>query len=182
MAEAVVIIGSPRSGTSLSTNVTFEMGYHADFERANKFNENRIWENDELVTINEILMNFFGTGIARPNALPPDWKVAKSWSSQSRGSESHSENEFLWAVGLEYSATLHYSSILEGIASFGYQVSDMRSRNPSDVAKSMKRAYGIDESRGEEVWLSYTLNAIMNTMNERRMFVYSYDDYFEKPE
>ncbi len=76
MAEAVVIIGSPRSGTSLSTNVTFEMGYHADFERANKFNENGIWENDELVTINEILMNYFGTGMLHPNALPPDWKAA----------------------------------------------------------------------------------------------------------
>ncbi len=54
-------------------------------------------------------------------------------------------------------------------------------RNPLDVAKSMKRAYGIDQSRGEEVWLSYTLNAIMNTMNERRMFVI-YDDYFERPD
>ena len=177
MAKAVVVLGSPRSGTSLTTKVVHELGFYADYGRMDEFNEEGYWENPEAGRINGMIMEYHGYDGYACEMLPRGWENSKGL----RQFDSEAE-KFIRAMSArgdwvvknpQFCMTLPYWKRFLPLDT-RYLVCV---RNPADAAMSMKRQRNIDWSLGLEIWFNCTMTALKNTEGQKRMVVF-YDDYF----
>ena len=66
MAKNVIIVGAPRSGTSMTANIFIKKGYHVtddeteNLQTANEFNPHGYWESAALRRCNEEIFNLVG--------------------------------------------------------------------------------------------------------------------------
>ena len=177
LAKAVVVLGSPRSGTSLTTKVVHDFGFYADYGRADRFNEEGYWENPQVGRINGMIMEYNGFDGFACETLPAGWENSKGLrhldSEADRIIQSMNARGDWVVKNPQFSMTLPYwKRFLPRDTRYLICV-----RNPVDVAKSMKRQRNIDPNLGLEIWFNCTISALKNTEGKKCKVVL-YEDYF----
>lgn len=170
-------MGPPRSGTSLTTRIVHELGFYADYGRADEFNEAGYWENAEAGRINGLIMQYFGYDGFSCEPLPHGWENFKELSRLDtsakalvRSASSHGD----WVVkNPQFCFTLPYWKKFLPIDT-RYLICI---RSPSSSAMSMARQRGMSQELGIEIWYNSVTSALKNTEGLDRMFVF-YEDYF----
>jgi hypothetical protein len=186
---AVCVIGAPRSGTSLTTNVLNLLGVHLGREdelmpAQPGQNPAGFWEHEELVRFNDELLAAISErpvqeGEGWREALPP----AQGWESQAslaplrRAATELLSSSFgrssLWGwKDPRTSLTLPFWQLL--IPNLAHVICV---RHPLDVAASLHRRDGMQRDEALALWLRYNAAAIAGTRGRPRIVV-SYERWF----
>lgn len=182
----VCVLGTPRSGTSLTARVLnlcgLYFGEREDMIPASSVNEAGFWELGRAVTLNaRILKRLGGTGYSAP-LRPPGWEACENLLEEREEARQLIAETFAGRQAWGWkdprnSFTLPFWQVL---------VPRMRHvvcfRNPLDSAASGRRmASGqleMDEPAALELWQRYLLGSILNTRGQPRIFV-PYEAYFD---
>ena len=190
VVRAVCVIGPPRSGTSLTTNILnllgVDLGREDDLMPAQPGqNPAGFWEHERLAAFNEELLRAVSE---RPFREGEGWREAVApepgWESGPRAGE------------LRESARGLVSSSFGGSPLWGWKdprtsltlpfwhelVPDLLHvicvRHPLDVAASLHRRDGMQPSEALSLWLRYSAAAVVNTRGRPRIVV-SYERWFQ---
>lgn len=173
-----MVLGSPRSGTSLTTSIVHQLGFYADFGRADEFNEAGYWENAEAGRVNGMIMEYHGFDGFSCEPLPAGWENSKAMAHLDLNAKAVVQSLNCrgdWVVkNPQFCFTLPYWK--------KFLPSDTRYlvcvRSPTDAAMSINRQRGISPELGLETWYNSTTSALRNTEGLDRVVVF-YEDYFK---
>lgn len=187
--KRIIILGSARSGTSLTGSILHELGVHIlkpDF--VDEFNPQGYWgEDPELLKLNQAIRTSLGERVERngPGESLGELFVPKQWDFNSNLAQlrptaialrSSYDTHGLWAwKDVNMSLTLPLWK--EIIPSAYYLVCV---RNPLAVARSEVRRYGYSLTRALASWQVYTTAALKNVEGEKFLTVF-YDDLLDRP-
>jgi len=186
---AVCVIGAPRSGTSLATNVLNLLGVHLGREdelmpAQPGQNPAGFWEHEGLVRFNDELLASISErpvqeGEGWREAVPPPrgWESQASLAPLRRAAHELLSSSFgrssLWGwKDPRTSLTLPFWQLL--IPKLAHVICV---RHPLDVAASLHRRDGMQRDEALALWLRYSAAAIEGTRGRPRIVV-SYERWF----
>lgn len=175
--KSVVVLGSPRTGTSFTTSLLHDLGYHVDAGLKDRFNERGYWENFYVVTINDVILNHFGGVLETPPKLPEGWEQSnfvKRLDNHAVGIIAKAKHHESWALkDPRFSLTLPYWKRFLPLDT----VFLVCLRRPELAAMSMNRTFGMNIETAVKLWSFYTTQALKNTEGSQRLLI-DYDDYY----
>jgi hypothetical protein len=188
--KVVVVLGMPRSGTSLLANLLHVMGVNLgnNLVKANEDNPEGYWENEDISRLQKQIIEL-GIRLGGPDrsllAIPP-----KYWNSP-EFDESKQQLRDLVAKELEQSPGLwgfkdsRTTRILpiwkEVFQQLGLEpVYLLALRNPLAVAASMAKLWETSPGLGQLMWLTHNVDALAGTGRQVRLVV-DYDRWFSHP-
>lgn len=176
-ARSVIVLGSPRTGTSLTASVLRELGYHVDAGLNDRFNERGYWEDFYVLTVNDVILNRFGGVLENPPRLPEGWEESgfvRKLDDEALGIIAKAKQHESWALkDPRFSLTLPFwKRFLPPDTVFIVCL-----RRPDLAAMSMNRSFGMNLETAAKLWSFYTTQALRNTEGKRRLLI-DYDDYF----
>ncbi len=188
-SRAVCVIGAPRSGTSLTTNVLDLLGVHLGREdelmpAQPGQNPAGFWEHEELVRFNDKLLASIserpvreGEGWREAIPPPPGWESEAALAPLRRTASELLSSSFgrstLWGwKDPRSSLTLPFWQLL--IPNLAHVICV---RHPLDVAASLNRRDGMQRDEALALWLRYSAAAIAGTRGRPRIVV-SYERWF----
>ena len=186
---AVCVIGAPRSGTSLTTNVLNLLGVHLGGEdelmpSQPGQNPAGFWEHEGLVRFNDELLASIserpvreGEGWREALPPPPGWESQAALAPLRRTAQEQLSSSFgrwpLWGwKDPRTSLTLPFWQLL--IPNLTHVICV---RHPLDVAASLHRRDGMQRDEALALWLRYSAAAVAGTRGRPRIVV-SYEGWF----
>jgi hypothetical protein len=175
--QALVVLGMHRSGTSALAGVLARLGATPPrtLMRADRENPAGYWESDVIFPIHTRLLVALDSEWDSPAPLPADW-----WTSPTA---ARFENELVDAVGREFGAASLFvlkdpricrllplwTRVLGRVgARAGYV---LLTRNPIEVAESLRLRDGFTREISLLLWLRYLLDAELGTRGAPRTFL-----------
>jgi len=175
--EALFILGMHRAGTSALTRCMSLMGYQLPktLMGANKSNQKGHWESTRLARLNDRILDYFGM----------DWTSWLPLDVSRLPAETSSQfiNEIITVLQGEYDdgqpiiikdprisriVPLYISALKKG----GYNAKFiLASRNPIEVANSLKARNDMGMTESQMLWLRYNLDAEIATRGLPRSFI-----------
>ena len=177
LSKAILVLGHFRSGTSLVARIINDLGAYIenDLFKPDENNQEGYWESKELRDINKRVLRLVGAGEFEPPAIHSGWERNKILDPLHLQAERFIErmNHHDFWVCKHPATTLTLPFWLMHLPAERYFVISIR--NPLSVTSSM-RSWGFDDLTSSHLWESYNLSAIVNTLNEKRLFIF-YDDF-----
>ena len=171
--SVVCVIGMHRSGTSLISGILNLCGVNFGDEKKLLFNgldnEKGHWENVDVMSINEKILNIFGGSWDNPPSFPDNWENDKSLFYLYEELDQIKENFSGVVCGFKdprTSITLPFWKKV--FPNMKYIISV---RDPREVASSLFKRDGIQVRDGIVLWLIYFQQILLNTENSNRIFV-----------
>ncbi|HEX6687806.1 MAG TPA: sulfotransferase [Solirubrobacterales bacterium] len=180
----ICVVGTPRSGTSLTARILtlagVYLGPESEMRPAGRLNPKGFWENRRVAALNRRLLKSLdrdGPGAPR---LPPGWASSDALEAERAEARALLSETFdghrLWGWK-EAGTTL--------VLPFWQQLlPEMRFviclRNPLDVAASAEQIEGFTTAQAMAAWTEHVAAALAYTAGRPRIFV-SYDDYLLAP-
>jgi hypothetical protein len=189
-SRGVCVIGPPRSGTSLTTNILNLLG--VDLGREDELmpaqpgqNPAGFWEHERLASFNEELLAAvserpFRGGEGWREAVPPE----PGWESGPRVGELRESARGLVSGSFGRSPLWGWKDPRTSLTlPFWHElVPDLLHvicvRHPLDVAASLHRRDGMQPPEALSLWLRYSAAAVVNTRGRPRIVV-SYERWFQ---
>ena len=185
-SRVICVIGSPRSGTSITTRILNLAGVYLGPEEElippGPWNPRGFWEYGPIADLNERLLTSLGGSIRNPpQSLPIGWEKSEEFAAERREARELLDDTFgdrpLWGwKDPRASLTLPFWRLM--LPHMRYVIC---LRNPVDVAASAEGIEPLALSREEifAAWTRYVAAAFANTSGSRRSIV-SYDDYVDR--
>jgi hypothetical protein len=180
----VLIIGSGRSGTSLTMQVLAALGLRTgvDLIPANASNPRGFYEDRAIVRLHADLLRALGTPLYAP--LPADWlhtPVARATcDALSRLLRQRlAQTEGPYGIKDPRLSTLYplWHDVFERL---GLQPRVILAvRDPRSVVASLRRHYGFSAEEAEWLWLARNSDALLNSGG--RCLVVHYERWFDQP-
>ena len=173
-ATAVAVIGMPRSGTSLTTQILGQAGAYLgpgeEMVRPGEWNPTGFWEIRRIEELNRrLLKTLDGDGVAPP----PGWAGSDALAGERAEARALLSELFAgrrrWA--LKITAALPF---WQRVASPSHYVICVR--NPVDVAASLEGREGVDRTRVLDTWTRHMAATLAYTSGLPRTFV-AFDDF-----
>ena len=179
--RAIVVLGMHRSGTSALTRMISLLGATLPkrLMPASDANPRGYFESQAIFELHEALLRSAGTSWFDLASFPTDWldsPVADDWVGRFADAvASEFEDSALFVLKDPRISRLLpiWSRVFERLEVEPSYV--IAVRNPLEVAASLNRAEGTDESKALLLWLQYFLEAERRTRGATRCFV-RYDD------
>jgi len=156
--EALFILGMHRAGTSALTRCMSLMGYQLPktLMGANKSNQKGHWESTRLARLNDRILDYFGM----------DWT---SWLiTVLQGEYDDDQPIVIKDPRISRILPLYISALKKG----GYNAKFiLASRNPIEVANSLKARNDMGMTESQMLWLRYNLDAEIATRGLARSFI-----------
>ena len=194
----VCVLGMSRSGTSLTTQVLNLAGVYlgptdellgedlrqlnqADattLARASDTNPKGFWEHYRIMRLNERILRRLGGSWREPPPLPVGWERSEDLAEERREARALLDRNFagrsIWGwKDPRNSLTLPFWKSL--LPEMRYVIC---TRNPQDVAASLRRRDGMSLEQAAHLWCVYVASALAVTSGGLRFFV-PYERYFE---
>jgi 2-polyprenyl-3-methyl-5-hydroxy-6-metoxy-1,4-benzoquinol methylase len=183
--EVFCTIGMHRSGTSLTQKILniigISLGPEDKLHKPQKHNPKGFWEQSEIVSINDKILNLFDGSWDNPPKFPDNWNKLEIINQLKFDAYNVIENNFksykVWGFkDPRTSLTLPFWQ--EIIPEMKYIICV---RNPLDVSLSLKNRDNFSIEKGLTLWTHYTINAILNTANHQAIFM-PYENIMSEPE
>lgn len=181
-ATVVCVIGTPRSGTSLTARILnlagVYLGPESEMRPAGRWNPKGFWENRRIAELNRRLLESLDRDDLTPPRVAADWAASGEFEAERVEAQALISDTFaghrLWGWK-EAGTTL--------VLPFWQQLlPDMRYviclRNPIDVAASAERIEAGNRSEIFSAWGRQAAAALAYTAGRPRILV-SYDDYLD---
>jgi len=183
--EVFCTLGMHRSGTSLTQKILNLIGVSigpADkLHKPQPDNPKGFWEQSEIVSINDKILSLFNGSWQNPPRFTDNW--AKSYAIDQLKVvaydviEKYFQSEKIWGFkDPRTSLTLPFWQ--EIIPEMKYIICI---RNPLDVSLSLKNRNNFSIEKGLTLWIHYNISAILNTSNQKIIFI-SYENIISEPE
>lgn len=184
--NALVILGSPRSGGSLlagclqqlGVNFGSGAGYRTDVD------DGRAFENPEVTTIHDLLFRDLGSRWNFAGRLPEGWWDTDAALQARRRLHGLLDRDFknarMWAVkDFRISRLMPlWTDVLAGMKVLPKFI--IMVRHPGEVAASLRQIEDMDRLGGELLWLSYNREAVAACRSFKHVIV-AYDQLLENP-
>ncbi len=183
--EVFCTIGMHRSGTSLTQKILniigVPIGPEDKLHKPQKDNPKGFWEQSEIVSINDKILNLFDGSWDNPPKFPDNWTKLEIINQLKLDAYNVIENNFksykMWGFkDPRTSLTLPFWQ--EIIPNMKYIICV---RNPLDVSLSLKKRNNFSIEKGLALWNHYTISAILNTANHQTIFM-PYENIMSEPE
>jgi hypothetical protein len=180
--DVICIIGTPRSGTSLTARILnlagVYLGPESEMRPANKWNPNGFWENRGVAALNRRLLDTLRRDGPAPPRLPEGWGASAALEPEREEARALLAETFgghdLWGWK-EAGTTLV-------LPFWQHLVPDMRYviclRNPIDIAASVDDIAHLKRSEILAAWSQMVAVALSYTTGRERILVW-YEDYIE---
>lgn len=182
-ATAICVLGMHRGGTSALTGVVHELGAFlgpvAHLMARREDNPAGFFEHQLLTDLNDELLHELGGSWFEPPALEAGWEEASRLDGIRERARRRLHDDFadapLWAwKDPRTSLTLPFWRPLLPETRFIVCV-----RHPLNVARSLLRRDGLDETLGVDLWMRHTVSAL-GALDTMPLFVL-YDDLVSEP-
>ncbi len=180
--EAFLVLGMHRSGTSVLTRTLNILGAQLphNLMRPAKDNPLGFWESGTVMTLNDRLLFLLNRSWDDPKPLPTEWKRSPDVIPAIDDAQRLLCSEFDVAGGLvlkdpRISRLLpvwRHAFLSNGLS----PVCLIACRNPLEVYRSLNARNGIDAEHAFSLWVSYVLEAEIETRGMRRALVH-YDQF-----
>lgn len=183
MNRHVIILGAPRSGTSLTANILHDFGYFVDFGYKNEFNSRGYWENVKLTRLNGAILNYFGGSLEHLPVLPKKWESRKTLrllDDEAKRIINRMDHHAAWALkDAQFSLTLPFwRRLLPEDTKYVVCARNPIDQASSDQLSTTSNHVKLDLIYGLKLWANYMVSAVANTpVNGERILVW-YEDYF----
>jgi len=175
----ICIVGTPRSGTSLTARILnlagVYLGPESEMVPAGPWNPKGFWENRHIAALNRRLLKTLNREGLAPPRLPPGWATSEALDGERKEARALLSKTFdghqLWGWK-EAGTTLVLPFWQQLLPQMHYVIC---LRNPIDVASSAHRIEGA----GPQItaaWPKHVAAALAYTTGSPRILV-SYDDY-----
>jgi hypothetical protein len=187
----VVVLGMPRSGTSLLTNMLDGLGVELgeNLVGADANNQAGYWEQEEICQTQEELLRHLRRRWVDPTGtmpLPSEWwRMPEIQRFKDRlaaiVSAEVSRRDQIWGFKDPRTSRLlpMWQEIFIELKFVPIYL--LAIRQPESVVESMAKLYKIPASRVELLWLLHNLDAVRDTGDKLRLVV-DYDLWFTQPE
>jgi hypothetical protein len=178
--KSVSIIGTERSGTSLTIGLLRAAGYYVedDFRKPDRFNQKGYGESRRLIEINDKVLGMFG---GSRDAFPV---LSLGWQEDSRLDvlreeaaslieEMNSHDRWAWKDPV---LTITFPFWKPLLPKNHYVL--ICFRNPLGSSQSLNRMVKLDTEQSERRWFISNISAIANTYGIKRLFI-PYEHYFD---
>jgi GT2 family glycosyltransferase len=185
-AQAVIVLGMHRSGTSAVTGALRLRGLSLgdDLMQPAPDNPNGFWEHAGVVAVHERVLHALGRSWNDPRPLPADWLASEAVREAQRDLVSLLRDEFgdvaLWAVKDPRLCRLlpMWRAVFEAL---GVRVHALFvARDPAEVAASLRARNDWPEGLSRLLWMQHTAEAEAATRDLPRA-VLSYDALLQSP-
>ena len=182
---AILVVGMYRSGTSAITRILNILGYDVpkNLVQATPDNERGFWESESAVLLNNMI--FASTKLTGKHWVAPD----SDWFSSPAADEFREQAQALLLdeFGTSRRFVLKNPKLclllplwIDALRGFGAEpLVVLPIRNPLDVAASLMKRDGIDQSTSLLMWLRYVLDSEFASRGLKRAYV-RYEDVLEK--
>jgi hypothetical protein len=190
--QVVVVLGMPRSGTSLLANLLQVMGVNLgnNLIKGNEANPEGYWENENISRVQQqILEKPNRAGVPTNSLLPvppecwqlPEFQDAKQQLRELVAKELE-QSPGLW--GFKDSRTTRLLPIWKEIfAQLDLEpIYFVALRNPLAVAASMARLWETSPGLAQLMWLTHNVDVLTNTRGGQLRRVVDYDRWFSHPQ
>ena len=183
-STGVCVLGSPRSGTSLTTHVLSLLGVYVgeqdELKPPGPGNLGGFWEHREMMELNRRLLNAVGGSMVEPPDAWPTGEAAELLADEREEARRLLDETFggraLWGwKDPQMCFTLPFWQSL--LPEMLYVICV---RNPREVARSAAEFSGIEFDQAIALWPQYMAAALANTSGAPRVVV-PYDEYFSDP-
>jgi hypothetical protein len=179
-ATVVCIIGTPRSGTSLTARILnlagVYLGPESEMRPAGPWNPKGFWENRHVGALNRRLLNSLDRRDPGPPKLPAGWASSAALAGEREEARTLLSETFagrrLWGWK-EAGSTLVLPFWQELLPQMRYVIC---LRNPVDIAASVEQIEGQSASEVLAAWPAHVAAALAYTAGRPRLLV-TYDDY-----
>jgi hypothetical protein len=183
-ATVVCVIGTPRSGTSLTARILnlagVYLGPESEMRPAGPANPRGFWENRRIAALNRRLLRTLERDGLAPPRLPPGWAASEALEPEREEARALIAETFggqrRWGWK-EAGTTLVLPFWQRLLPEMRYVIC---LRNPVDVAASARRIDAPDASQAIAAWPGHVAAALAYTAGRPRIFV-SYEDYLTAP-
>jgi len=181
-STTICVLGSYRSGTSLTTRILNLLGVRLGSEdllrRPASDNPKGFWEHEQIKELNDQILSRLGGNKFNPPTFPPRWEESPEFETLNRQARSVIKREFdastVW--GWKDPATCLTLPFWKRLLPTMRYVICLR--NPLDVARSLQQ-WGFTFIEGMRLCLFYMHSALQNTAGEQRRAVF-YEDLLER--
>jgi hypothetical protein len=184
-ATVVCVLGSSRSGTSLTTRVLNLAGVYLGREEEllrepGETNPMGFWEHYRMMRLNERILRALGGNWREPPGLEPGWEASESLAAEREEARALVEGSFAgrplwgWKDPRNCLTLPFWRQLLPELHCV------VCLRNPLDVAASLQRRDGLTHERAVDLWVTYVSSAMANTSRWSRLLV-PYESYFSDP-
>ena len=176
-ANAVLVLGMHRSGTSALTRVLNLLGVElgGSLMRAAAGNETGFWEHQDVVDIHAALLKALGMTWDDPRRLPDGWLASDAGRDAATALLARLSEDFanasLWGVKDPRMCRFLplWQEVLTSLgAKPGYVI---LLRHPLEIVRSLHQRDHMTTSRGLLLWLRHTLEAEAGTRESTRVLV-----------
>ncbi len=179
-ATVICIIGTPRSGTSLTARILnlsgVYLGPESEMRPAGSWNPRGFWENRRVIALNRRLLKSLDRDGLDPPRLPPGWADSVALSGERAEARALLEETFgghrLWGWK-EAGGTLVLPFWQKLLPQMRYVIC---LRNPVDIAASVEGIEGLSAEQVLAAWPGHVAAALAYTDGHPRLLV-AYDDY-----
>ena len=176
-ADAVLVLGMHRSGTSALTRVLNLLGVElgGSLMRAAASNETGFWEHQDVVDIHAALLKALGMTWDDPRRLPDGWLASDAGRDAAAALLARLSGDFanasLW--GVKDPRMCRFLPLWQEVLATlgtkpGYVI---LLRHPLEIVRSLHQRNHMTTSRGLLLWLRYTLEAEAGTRESPRVLV-----------
>jgi hypothetical protein len=181
-STVVCIIGTPRSGTSLTARILnlagVYLGPESEMRPASAWNPKGFWENRDVVALNRRLLKSLDRDGLAPPKLPAGWASSEALTGEREDAQALLAKTFgghrLWGWK-EAGGTLVLPFWQQLLPQMRYVIC---LRNPVDVVASAERIEGLSASEALAAWPGHVAAALAYTAGRPRLLV-AYDDYLD---
>jgi len=181
-ADAVLVLGMHRSGTSALTRVLNLLGVNlgGSLMRAAESNETGFWEHQDVVDIHAALLKALGMTWDDPRRLPDGWLASDAGRDAAATLLARLSEDFadasLW--GVKDPRMCRFLPLWQEVLATlgtkpGYVI---LLRHPLEIVRSLHQRNHMTTSRGLLLWLRYTLEAEAGTRGESTRVLVRYGD------
>jgi hypothetical protein len=178
----VCVLGSYRSGTSLTTRIINLLGVRLGFEdhlrRPAADNPKGFWEHEPIKEFNDRILSRLGGNKFNPPLFPAHWEESPEFEDLRHQARSVIRGEFgaekMW--GWKDPATCLTLPFWKRLLPTMRYIICLR--NPLDVARSLQR-WDLSFLEGMRLCVLYMHSALQNTAGEQRQAVF-YEDLLER--
>ncbi|MDR6225276.1 sulfotransferase family protein [Desmospora profundinema] len=177
--KAIIILGMHRSGTSTITRAInilgADIGNRSELLPPGKSNPKGFWEHLGILRVHQRILRSFSRGWASPSPMPPRWwedtRIRPLTAELTNLVKRNFSKKPLWVFKDPRTCLLIplWKNILKRCNMDPCYLIIVR--NPLDVAASLKKRNNISLQRSLDLWSLYTLSALKETENAKRVIV-----------